>query len=60
MVQLIEVEQLDHLTNEKLPPICADLDEDCPTLENHLACWLYDMGRGSCPYCSSTGRRVTP
>lgn len=56
MVELIEVQQLDDRTGEKLPPVCADLDEDCAAMENHLKCWLYDMGRGRCPYCSSTGR----
>lgn len=34
-------------------PVCADLDEDCPEVTDHLACWLYDMGRGKCPFCSS-------
>lgn len=60
MIELIEVEQLDDDTAEKLPPTCADLDEDCPTVGNHLGCWLYDMGRGRCPYCTSTGRRAAP
>ena len=32
--------------------VCADLDEDCPDVECHLSCWLYDMGRGRCPYLS--------
>lgn len=34
-------------------PLCQDLDEDCPDVEDHLACWLYDMGKGRCPFCSS-------
>lgn len=55
MPELIEVLQLDDRARQ-LPPTCADLDEDCPTMENPLKCWLYDMGRGRCPYCSSTGR----
>jgi len=33
-------------------PICEDLDEDCPDVECHLSCWLYDMGRGRCPFLS--------
>lgn len=32
-------------------PVCSDLDEDCPTVPDHLACWLYDLGKGRCPWC---------
>lgn len=52
MLELIEATEVQ---DEQLPPTCADLDEDCPTVENPLKCWLYDMGRGRCPHCSSDG-----
>lgn len=29
---------------------CADHDEDCDDLEDKVGCWLYDPGRGMCPY----------
>lgn len=29
---------------------CADCDEDCHDIENKVVCWLYDPGRGMCPY----------
>lgn len=43
------------ITEEELKkiPTCQDLDEDCPDVEDHLACWMYDMGKGRCPFCSS-------
>jgi hypothetical protein len=29
---------------------CTDYDEDCADLEDKVGCWLYDPGRGMCPY----------
>lgn len=55
MLELIEAIEV---SDDQRSPTCADLDDDCPTVENPLKCWLYDMGRGRCPYCSSTGRQV--
>jgi len=40
-------------TNPERIPICSDLDDDCKSITDPLACWLYDMGKGLCPYCSS-------
>lgn len=37
--------------------VCADLDEDCDEVVDHLACWMYDMGRGRCPWCSMPERK---
>ncbi|SFQ82580.1 hypothetical protein SAMN03159489_05986 [Pseudomonas sp. NFPP07] len=31
-------------------PICKDCDEDCEEIQDHLGCWLYDMGQGRCLY----------
>jgi hypothetical protein len=31
-------------------PDCADLDEDCPGVEDKANCWLYAPERGMCPY----------
>lgn len=38
-------------------PLCADLDEDCDDLD-HLNCFLYDPGKGRCPYLSP--KKPTP
>jgi hypothetical protein len=29
---------------------CSDLDDDCPGVINKVKCWLYDPGRGMCPW----------
>jgi hypothetical protein len=36
---------------------CADHDEDCPGLEDKVGCWLYDPGRGMCPYLRAAIRK---
>jgi hypothetical protein len=28
---------------------CSDYDEDCPGMENAVACWMYDIKTGYCP-----------
>lgn len=30
--------------------VCADLDADCHDIKDKTACWLYDCGKGICPY----------
>lgn len=34
-------------------PRCADYDEDCPSIENKVHCWLYDPARGFCPWLAA-------
>jgi UDP-N-acetylglucosamine pyrophosphorylase len=36
---------------------CYDFDSDCLTIENHLACWVYDKERGYCPFLQSIGMK---
>lgn len=50
---ILEVEKQEAVTEAERIPVCLDFDEDCEYVEDHLACWLYDMGKGMCPYCSS-------
>ena len=40
-------------TEGKVSELCKDHDEDCPSIFAEggcLTCWLYDPGRGMCPY----------
>lgn len=32
---------------------CADYDDECPDVRDKVACYLYDPGRGMCPYLRS-------
>lgn len=47
-----KLETAEECTELEKIPVCADLDEDCDDIEDHLNCWLYDIGRGRCPWCS--------
>jgi hypothetical protein len=41
--------------------LCKDHDEDCPSIYADgkcLNCWLYDPGRGFCPYLRDSGLRL--
>jgi hypothetical protein len=38
--------------NQSRVPICSDLDVDCQLLD-HLRCYLYDPGKGRCPFLST-------
>ncbi len=46
------------MTNQELPLLvpaqscttCSDLDEDCDGVADKVHCWMYDPGRGMCPY----------
>lgn len=31
-------------------PLCRDLDDECPDVACKTSCWLYDPGRGMCPF----------
>lgn len=31
-------------------PDCDDRDEDCQSIEDKVACWLYAPERGMCPW----------
>ena len=31
-------------------PICSDKDEDCKFVVDKMACWLYDIPKGRCPF----------
>lgn len=31
-------------------PTCKDLDDECSEVECKTSCWLYDPGRGMCPF----------
>lgn len=48
MIELIETVEVEDACSRE--PVCLDKDEDCEDMENHLHCWMYDMGRGRCPY----------
>lgn len=36
-------------------PVCRDLDDECPDVTCKTSCWLYDPGRGMCPYLRTEG-----
>lgn len=46
LIELVDVQE-DEPPRE---PICRDKDEDCEGMDDYLGCWLYDMGKGRCPY----------
>jgi len=48
------IERLEALSepDREMPPLCADLDEDCDEVDNKLRCWLYDPIKGRCPFLS--------
>ncbi len=37
---------------------CKDHDEDCPGIRDKVACYLYDPGRGMCPYLRTPTERT--
>lgn len=42
-------------------PDCKDLDEDCQSVCNKIACWLHAPERGMCPYLrGAAARREVP
>ena len=34
-------------------PTCSDYDEECKDIKDKVKCYLYDPGRGMCPYLRS-------
>lgn len=54
MLELIELVEIEEARPPR-EPICRDKDEDCEDIEDYLGCWLYDMGKGCCPYLTRNG-----
>ncbi len=30
--------------------LCADLDGECMDVPDHDACWMHELGTGTCPF----------
>lgn len=52
MIELIEVFEIEESAPPR-EPICRDHDSDCEDIEDRVGCWLYDMGKGRCPYLTN-------
>jgi hypothetical protein len=52
MIELIEVVDVENSAPPR-EPVCKDHDSDCEDIEDRIGCWLYDMGKGRCPYLTN-------